>query len=217
MAAAKRRTPQRTARARSRASGTRALTAAIRAPSPRKLATSQPTRRIPAAPKIFGSPASTKSVRRPVPGMARASTPRVTKTMKMLQNTTRPMTSEGSRRTPERPRAMVTPHSSARRSMARARARRLTTRAVIQPPARPTAARVSMARMPGITRASRALRFLMAAHTRSPHASVIEDHPLSAPPSTARHLCLCLGSTVKDQRSARYSVTSRNWDAQNAQ
>src|SRR5215467_8617120 len=54
VAAAKRSTAQRMARASSRASGTCALTAAMRAPSPRKFEASHPMRKISPAPRTRG-------------------------------------------------------------------------------------------------------------------------------------------------------------------
>ncbi len=173
VALAKRSTPHRIARARSRASGRRALTAAMRTPSPRKFATSQPTSRISAAPMTRGTHEKTNSVRRPVPGMASASMATGKKSTRTLQKTTSPSTCEGGLRTPARFSAATMPHASARRSKATACASRRATRALTHAPASPTAASVSIARIPGSTSISLVLRSARAAHTRSPHISVM--------------------------------------------
>ncbi len=120
-----------------------------------------------------GTHENMNSVSRPVPGIASASMAMERKRTRMLQKTTSPSTCDGGRRTPARPSCETMPQLSARRSKATACATRRVTRAAIHAPARPTTARVSIARMPGITRTSLIFRSASAAHTRSPHMSVM--------------------------------------------
>src|SRR5438094_904595 len=73
----------------SRASGIRALTAAIKAPWLRKLAASQPTRRMSAAVKRGGRNDTTSAVASGAPGTASPSTAALANRMKIAPNYTR--------------------------------------------------------------------------------------------------------------------------------
>jgi len=202
VALAKRSTPQRTARAMSRAAGKPELTAAMSTPSPRKFAMSQPTRKITAAPMALGTQANTKSVTRPTPGMARASTAKVRKRTKIAQNTMTASSWEGDLRRPARPIADTRPQVSARWSKATARASRLSKSAATQAATSPTAASVSMARMLGSTATSRLWRSCRAAQTRSPHVSAMVRASFSsaAPERVGYQDSIAIRSATKSSR-----------------
>ena len=174
VALAKSSTPQRIARASRRASGRRAFTAAISAPSPRKLATSQPTRRIRAAPMTPRHPREDELGQAPGAGNREGvdghgeeedeDAPEDDEPQHLRGRPADARAAELRRRCPSSPRAGRRPPPAPR---AGSRARRSTRR-----PGRRRPGSASRG-CPGITRTSRVFRSASAAHTRSPHMSVM--------------------------------------------